>query len=286
MTENDANLKILKFVLITVLVLPNFVGNTLVCLVVKKDKSYHTFINFLLVHLAVTDIFVGISGFVEVCIEVFVPDKSTISTIACKLFSNNNLVLLGAFTSALIIIMISVHRYLGIVKPLRSIKYGDVHHLKFVIPLTWAISLAGMFPRLQKSFSGNECVEPNTRYAIGGVNFLGNFLGFVFGFLLPVGILCYLVWKIARVLQKRWKPLQMNSAGKYSMLKSQNKAIRRLGFVILVFCISVLPFQIVSLLKGILNIEESIWVELAEVISECILIAGSSINPFLYWVSN
>lgn len=278
--------KLFKFVLTIVLVLPNFVGNTLVCLVVKKDKSYHTFVNFLLVHLAVTDIFVGISGFIEVLIEVFVPDKSTINTVFCKLFSNDTLVLLGAFTTALNIIMIAVHKYLGIVKPLRSMQYGDVRHLKFVIPLTWVISLTSLIPRLRKTFSSPGCGELDSRNPVGNVNFLGNVLGFLLGFVIPVGILGYLVWKIARVLQKRWKPLKMNSSGKDSMMKSRRKVIRRLGYVIVVFCLSVLPYQIVFLVNGVLNLEESIWSGIAIDLSECVFIAGSSINPFLYWISN
>lgn len=286
MGEKYTFLKNFKFVLTILFVLPNFVGNTLVCLVVRKYKSYHTFVNFLLVHLALTDIFVGISGFVEVNIEVFVSDKSTINVVACKLFSNDTLVLLGAFTTELIIMMISVHKYLGIVKPLKSIKYGDVRYLKIIIPLTWVISLAGILPRLQKIFSLPDCGELDRQYSFGGLNFFGNVFGFVFGFLLPVGTLAWLLWKIARVLLKRWKPLKMNSSGKDLMMKSRRKATRRLGYVILVFCLSVLPYHIVALLNVVLSLEDSIWGLVAKELSECIFIAGSSINPFLYWISN
>ena len=38
----------------------NLIGNSLVCLVVLKDKSMRTPMNFLLVNLAVSDIIVGI----------------------------------------------------------------------------------------------------------------------------------------------------------------------------------------------------------------------------------
>ena len=44
----------------TQMVAINLIGNSLVCLVVLKDKTMRTPMNFLLVNLAVSDIIVGI----------------------------------------------------------------------------------------------------------------------------------------------------------------------------------------------------------------------------------
>jgi hypothetical protein len=287
MYERAVTLNVLKLLLTTATVLPNFVGNTLVCLVVKKDKSYHTFVNFLLVHLSVTDIVVGIFGFVEVAIDVFVQDKPT--SAVCKLLINQNLVLIGTFSSLLTIVMISVHRYLGIVKPLKSMKYTNVDNLKFIVPLTWIFSIVAFSVRIHKSLSLPGCKDfsiSDKTNSIGGVSFMGNLIGFVGGFLIPVAILGYLFWKINTALRNRHTTLRIGAAGQHAVSNSRKTTTRRLGYVILAFCMSTLPFQIVTFLKAVFNFEESVWGGISDVLAYCIFIAGSSFNPFLYWFSN
>ncbi|XP_031567534.1 neuromedin-U receptor 2-like [Actinia tenebrosa] len=282
MHEND-KLEVVKLVLTSAIVLPNFLGNFLVCLVVLRNRFFQTYINFLLVHLSVTDIFAGMFALLEAVLDITMEDKSFLHPILCKIVFNQHFVYIGVNSSYSTIIFISVVRYLFIAKPFKSVKFRSTKNLKYVIPVIWAVSLLSLSPRIYADFAMPGCsklvVLPMTSKIGGGISIVFR------GILLPVTTLSYTYWKIKKALNARQNIIcnTITSSRQQAALNSKKKTTRLLGFIIIAFVLCSVPHYCYAVARSIFSYHHLA----SHVYVDCLLfgifIASSSVNPFLYW---
>lgn len=276
-------LQLIKLVLTSVIVLPNFIGNILVCLVVLKNKFFQTYINFLLVHLAITDIFSGVFVLLEAVLDIAVEDRSSLNPILCKLIINQHFVYAGVIISYSTIIFISVLRYFFIAKPFKSMKFKNTKNLKYVIPLIWFVSLLSLAPRMYGDFSMPGCRRlvalPITIRIAGGIVIVFR------GILLPVTTLSVTYWKIKKALNARQIVINTTTASprQQAALNSKKMTARLLGFIIFAFVFCSVPHYCYAGARSILSYHYLASRVYVDMLLFCIFIAGSSVNPFLYW---
>ncbi|KAK3704669.1 hypothetical protein QZH41_006745 [Actinostola sp. cb2023] len=235
--SNNA-LAVTRLVLTSIVVVPNFIGNALVCLVVLRYKTLRTLINFLLVHLAITDILVGIFAILKAVLDVAIQDKSVMNVHICKLISNQHVVTMGVASSYTTIIIVSVLRYYGITKSLKFMVFRRVDKLLYFIPIIWLISAVSLAPRIIADFSKPGCakivaISKSSRIS-GGISIV------VRGILFPVLTFAYTYKKIYNGLRKRFKGLRTS-------IRRQNiakKSTRLLGFVMVAFVICTVPYRV------------------------------------------
>jgi hypothetical protein len=230
--------------------------------------------------LSITDILVGVFALIEALFDVFVQDKLTINPTICKFVSNQHFVYMGVISSYTTIIYISFLRYFGISKPLKSLKYRNMRNLKYVIPLIWIISLVSVSPRFYADFSRPGCAMliaiPLTSKIAGGISIVFR------GIVLPVTTLSYTYWKIRVALDVRHEGIEISSR-QQAAVSTKKKAARVLGFVILAFVVCSVPHYMYAVARSILSFHHLASHVYVEMFLFCVFIAGSSVNPFLYW---
>lgn len=277
MDDEQDTLFLTRFLLTSLIVIPNFIGNILVCFVVLKLRAFHTLINFLLVHLAITDIFVGIFALLQAIFEFAIHDKSTINVHICKLITNQHVVMMGVGSSYTTIVIVSILRYYGITKPMKSMTFGT-QKLCYFIPFIWFISLVALSPRMYGDFSnGLGCVRlvaiSKTSKIAGGISIVAR------GIILPVVTLTYTYRKIYSALRER---LIEQPSGERSRRHGALKSANVLGLVIVAFIFCTVPYHLYGFVVSVLGFHH-FSTNFLEMVLFCVFILGSSVNPYLYW---
>lgn len=271
-------LTLTRLVLTLAIVIPNFIGNVLVCWVVSRIKAFHTLINFLLVHLAITDVIVGVFALLQAIFEFIVKDKSNINVHICKLITNQHVVFMGVVSSYTTIVIVAILRYYGITKPLRSMAFRRPNKMFMFVPMIWIISFISLAPRFNADFSNSfGCTRivaiSKTTQISGGISIV------VRGIILPVVTLSYTYTIIYKALKKRMKTVSSKNTRQSAALRSANL----LGFVIVAFIFCTVPYHLYGFVISVLGFHHISSDEYLEMLLFCIFILGSTVNPYLYW---
>ncbi|KAL9957216.1 hypothetical protein ACROYT_G038826 [Oculina patagonica] len=133
---------------LSILVIVDIVGNSLVCAIVKRNRDLRIPINFLIVNLAVADIlfaaFITPSVFSDLTYTNH-PD-GVAGTVLCKLFTHGNVAWLAAASSIVTLVAISIERYHAVMHPLDNKWKLTVNKLKWVISGSWVIAVIPSLP--------------------------------------------------------------------------------------------------------------------------------------------
>lgn len=277
MTTEKLTLDSTRLAITSLIVVPNIIGNILVVWVILRIKTFQTLINLLLVHLAITDVSVGVFALVEAIFELTVQDRARINVNLCKLIINQHVVFLGVVSSYVTIVLVALLRYCFIVKPHKAIVFGRISKLYLFIPMIWTISFISLMPRFNADFSNNlGCTRivaiSKTSRISGGISIVAR------GILLPVITLAYTYRRMYTTLKEKLKTSSTKSAHKYGAMRSA----KLLGFVIVAFIICTVPYHIYGFVVSVLGFHLSSN-DFLEMLLFCVFILGSSVNPYLYW---
>ncbi|KAL9957211.1 hypothetical protein ACROYT_G038820 [Oculina patagonica] len=127
---------------LTLLVIINIMGNSLVCTIIKRNRDMRTPINYLLVNLAIADIvyaaFIAPKGFFKLT-SVHHPDGMT-GLVLCKLLTGGNVAWVGAVCSAVNLVAIAIERYYAVMYPYGNKWKLTKRKLKVIIPGSWVFA--------------------------------------------------------------------------------------------------------------------------------------------------
>lgn len=102
----------------TVMVLTDLIGNTLVILVVMRNRSMQTPFHYLLVNLAVADMMVAVFIAVQFIFgPLYTHPDGTLGVFLCKFITGGTLTWTGAVSSVFSLVAISIERYYAIMFP-------------------------------------------------------------------------------------------------------------------------------------------------------------------------
>ena len=261
-----------------IVLVSTIVGNILVCVVVHKTKQLQTFTTYLLVSLAASDLMVGVFGAIHL-VTAFAAENGAYPTKVCRAL--DAIIYLSAALSIYSLVLISVERYLAIVKPFTRRRRISLGLLKFIIPGVWicaAVVVAPMFYFLISSdFTGQEFVCWETLTLKSFEKPYKYFL-FVALYLLPMTVLTFLYGGIIRRL---WFRSKTDKGTNIAILRSRRRLTKMLGCVIIVFNFCWLPWCVTEVISA-----STVWLRNSSLLLFQLLslfaVANSSANVFIY----
>ncbi|XP_048585669.1 QRFP-like peptide receptor [Nematostella vectensis] len=270
---------VLIFVL-SLLMLTDLIGNTLVVIVVLRSRSLRTPMNFLLVNLAIADMMVAIfMSPRHIFLPAFTHPEGYTGDIVCKLLTGGNLMWVGGAASSFCLVAVAIERYYAILYP--HLDKGRVtrSRLKVIILVCWLYAFVVDIPPFLVIFYNHDrrfCTEywPNISLARAYTIMMFNL-----DFALPVVLMGALY---SRVVYRLWfRQNNDTSHAQLAVARSRKKVTMMVLIVTVIFGLCWMPVLTLYMLSYHLpnDFEYASTIHNAAVVFICI---NSSINPFIY----
>lgn len=271
---------LLLYTLLSSVALLTVALNLLVVISISHFRQLHTPTNLLLLSLAVSDLLVGL---------LVMPVESIRFIEACWLMGDLMCALsyiIGfTLTSASVgnMVLISIDRYVAICYPLQYPTKVTVSRVEVCVCVCWACSLLynGLIlkdhlrrPERHNSCHG-ECVVV--------IDFVSGAVDLVFTFIGPCAVIIVLYMRVFVVAVSQARAMRSHvtavTAGAVTVTakKSERKAARTLGVLILVFLLCFCPYYYPSLAGQDISNSASSWA-----IVSWLLYFNSCLNPLIY----
>ncbi|XP_008303194.1 trace amine-associated receptor 13c-like [Stegastes partitus] len=265
--------RLLLHIVMSFLSLVTVVLNLLVIISVSHFRKLQTPTNILLLSLAVSDCLVGL---------VMTPGHILtqrpcwfLGILPCSLYHYTSFIITSASVGNMV--LISVDRYVAICDPLHYPTRVTERRVKLWVCLCWLGSVLYniLFIKAQLG-SQYSCYGE----CLLNVELIGGTVDLVFTFILPVSVIIVLYLRVfvvavsqARAMRSHTAAVTLQLSVNSSTKKSELKAARTLGIVVLVFLMCFCPYYCVSLAGGS---------EFYTFLVSCILYCNSCLNPVIY----
>ncbi|KAM4730650.1 trace amine-associated receptor 13c-like [Anableps anableps] len=244
--------------------------NLLVIISVSHFRQLHKTTNFLLLSLAISDFMVGL---------VFFPGEGSrltscwfLGDVMCLLYSYIVSVIVSASVGN--IVLISVDRYVAICDPLHYHRRITVARIRLCISLCWLYSAFYSITFVKDGLS----VKKTSCHGVClfFIDFSAAVLDLIFTFIVPVTVIVVLYTRVFIVAVFQARAIRSHASLQRSATvgKSELKAARTLGILVLVFLICFCPFYCAAL-GGDVSFNTSATVL-------CIFCINSCLNPLIY----
>ncbi|XP_037344633.2 trace amine-associated receptor 13c-like, partial [Pungitius pungitius] len=237
--------RMLIYILMSSISLLTVALNLLVIISISHFKQLHTPTNLLLLSLAVSDFFVGLFMIFQIMI---IDGCWLLGDLMCSLW----LVLLSIISSSSVVtmVLISVDRYVAICYPLHYLTKIQPKSVKVCVCLCWMF--AALFNslllknNLQQPGRYNSCIGE----CVFEMNYIANLIDLIVTFIFPIIVIIILYIRIFGVAVYQARAMRSHIAvvkNKITAKKSEMKAARNLGVVVVVFLICVCPYYCFAL---------------------------------------
>ncbi|XP_020778957.2 trace amine-associated receptor 13c-like [Boleophthalmus pectinirostris] len=263
------------YTLLYITALVTTVLNLLVIIAISHFRQLHSSTNFILLSLAVSDFFVGIVVFpVE---SLMSRTCWTLGDVMCVVYLIIPITLVSASVGNMV--LISVDRYVAICDPMHYQTRMTVKIVGISIGVCWLGSLLYSFCLMYENL-----VEPGRHTSCRGecvINVSGE-ADLVIVFIIPVSVIVVLYLRVFVVAVTQARSMCHQVSNKQNVVtvtarKSEIKAARNLGVVIVVFLICYSPYYCVSLTGGNLMIGSP-----TEMFMSFWMYCNSTLNPVIY----
>ncbi|KAL9957202.1 hypothetical protein ACROYT_G038811 [Oculina patagonica] len=103
---------------LSILAIIDVVGNSLVCVIIKRNRELRIPINYLLVNLAVVDILYATFIAVKIFFKLtFTHQDGVIGKVLCKFITDGNVAWIGGASSIVTLVAIAIERYYAVMYP-------------------------------------------------------------------------------------------------------------------------------------------------------------------------
>ncbi|XP_070816966.1 trace amine-associated receptor 13c-like [Chaetodon trifascialis] len=250
--------------------------NLLVIISISHFRQLQTPTNLILLSLAVSDLLVGLTVMpAEIILlqSCWFQDK-----ISCALMYLSGFILTSASVGNMV--LISMDRYVAICYPLRYSSMVTPSRVKICVSLCWTCSVIYNIIILKNYLSqidlSNSCYQECVviiNYISGAVDLLLTFFGPV-----TVIIVLYVRVFVVAVSQARVMRSQISAVKSITVTvkKSEMRAARTLGIILLVFILCLCPYYIPSLAGQDTTVGEESSVQ------SWLFYCNSSFNPLIY----
>ncbi|XP_037344642.2 trace amine-associated receptor 13c-like [Pungitius pungitius] len=249
--------------------------NLLVIISISHFKQLQTPTNLLLLSLAVSDFFVGLFMIFKI---LMIDDCWLLGDLMCSLW----LILLSIILSSSVgtMVLISVDRYVAICYPLHYFTKVKPKRVQVCVCLCW------MFAALFNSLLVKDNLEHPGRYnsCIGEcvyyMNYIANLVDLIVTFLFPITLIVILYIRIFGVAVYQARAMRSHIAVvtmKVTVKKSEMKAARNLGVVVVVFLICISPYYCF-----VLTSQNNLYTASSVTIVIWLFQFNSCLNPLIY----
>ena len=262
----------------SLIVVVNLIGNSLVCLVVIRNRYMRNAMNYLLVNLACADMMVAIFIAPQyIFLHTYKHPRGLTGDYLCKLLTGGTLVWIGGVVSVVSLIAIAFERYFAVLYPHDEKRRISKSKLKVIIPACWLFSLVWNFPLflvVKYSKELDFCYEEwplewyMNAYSLGWLIVIG---------ILPLSIMTSLY---SRVVFNLWvrghQPVELTQR---AVIKSRKRVTKMVLTVTVVCAVCWLPNLIVYVLDFYGLIMHGDIVHTTTVV---LVTLNSAANPIIY----
>ncbi|XP_069009708.1 trace amine-associated receptor 13c-like [Embiotoca jacksoni] len=269
----------LIYILLSSISLFTVILNLLVIISIAHFRQLHTTTNLLLLSLAVSDFFVGILMFFLI---VVIDGCWFLSDLMCALYQYLSYMITSSSIGTMVII--SIDRYVAICYPLHYSSKITIQRVQMCVWLCWICSVVytGLVLKdfLKQSGRSNSCFGD----CVLVINYIAGLFDLVISFIAPITVIVLLYVRVfvvavsqARIMRSQLAPVRLQKSVTVTVKKSELKAARTLGVVVLVFIICMCPFYCATL-SGQINVFNAS----ADAFVVCLFNFNSCLNPIIY----
>uniref|UniRef100_A0A3Q3QM27 G-protein coupled receptors family 1 profile domain-containing protein n=1 Tax=Monopterus albus TaxID=43700 RepID=A0A3Q3QM27_MONAL len=253
--------------------------NLLVIISISHFKQLHTPTNLLILSLAVSDFFVSFLLLFQIMI---IDGCWYLSDIMCLFYC----VLAYIITSSSIetMVLISVDRYVAICHPLRYSTKVTPKRVKICVSVCWFFSLSCFTLLLKDNLNQpgryNSCVGE----CVIVLNIFEQYTDLILTFIIPITLIIVLYIRVfvvavsqAHAMRSHIAAITLKHSVSVTAKKSELKAARTLGVVIVVFILCICPYFFTTLMGKLTLVNTS-----SEAFVICLLYVNSCLNPIIY----
>ncbi|XP_037312205.2 trace amine-associated receptor 13c-like [Pungitius pungitius] len=269
----------LTYILLSSICLLTVTLNLLVIISISHFRQLHTPTNLLLLSLAVSDFFVGLLMFFQI---VLIEGCWFLGDLMCILYQYLAYIITSASVGTMV--LISVDRYVAICEPLHYSNKVTQKRVKICVCLCWTCSAFFQSLVLKNNLQQpgrynsciGECVVVND-YIFALLDLFLSFIG-------PVIVIVILYMRVfvvavtqARAMRSQLAVLPLKCSMIITAKKSETKAARTLGVVVVVFLVCLCPYYCVSLSE-----QDTLLSASSATIAICVFYFNSCLNPLIY----
>ncbi|KAK2840296.1 hypothetical protein Q5P01_014036 [Channa striata] len=268
----------LTYVLLFSLSLLTAFLNLLVVISISHFKQLHTPTNLLLLSLAVSDFFIGILMFFQV---MLIDGCWFLGDLMCAVYQYIAYIITSASVGTMV--LISVDRYVAICYPLLYSTEITHNRVKVCVCLCWVSSVIFQSLILQDVLNQPGKFNSCNGECVFVINYIAGVSDFILTFIVPITVIVVLYLRVfvvavsqARAMRSHVAAVSLQRSVKLTK-KSELKATRTLGVVIIVFLICLCPYYCVALTgqDTVMNASSAAFVI-------CLYYFNSCLNPVIY----
>ncbi|XP_037344677.2 trace amine-associated receptor 13c-like [Pungitius pungitius] len=269
----------LTYILLSSISLLTVTLNLLIIISISHFRQLHTPTNLLLLSLAVSDFIVGLIVFFQI---VLIEGCWFLGDLMCIVYTFLDFIITSASVGTMV--LISVDRYVAICEPLHYANKVTQKRVKICVCLCWTCSaIYSTLPlkdNLEEPGRYNSCFGE----CVIVINYVAGLADLFLIFICPVTVIVVLYVRVFVVAVTQARAMRSHAAAlplKFSMTitpkKSEMKAARTLGVVIVVFLLCLCPYYCVSLSgqDTLINVSSG-------TIVVCLFYFNSCLNPLIY----
>ena len=231
---------------LTAMIVFNIIGNSLVCLLILKNKGMKISINWLLFHLAIADLLVAVLFIPPCVLSHFIEQPGgVIGDVLCMFITAGTLGWAAASASSFLLVAVAFERYFATLHPFRSLSQSRSWWL---VPLLWILAILIDLPSIIVSAYDTEsqmCVENFPDYATTSAYYIS---WSICNSGLPTCIMVYLYTRI--ILHLRNHSLIPGSS-QAPATRSRNKVTKMLISVTAIFIMCWTPQTVLCVLSPV-----------------------------------
>ena len=265
-------------VIFGILALVNVTGNVLIMVVISRNKSMRTPVNYLLLCLAVSDMMVGICSIASKMIlpYIYPHPQGIFGTAVCKLLTKDNFFWICGHTSATILAVIAYERYQVVVHPYTATEKITNKRMLLGVVVCWVINMAIIFNWIllaRVDLSTGYCDYDET----DGNNFFKVFkyvngVSFAVPFVLMVVLYTRVVWVMVKHTD------QVLDGQHLAVTRMRRKVTTMLVVATIVYITTCGPLSVITVLQTSIDFFRTVWYEI-KVLMMCL---NSTTNAFIY----
>ncbi|XP_075960725.1 trace amine-associated receptor 13c-like [Anarhichas minor] len=273
------SVSMLTYILLSSISLLTVTLNLLVIISISHFKQLHTPTNLLLLSLAVSDFFVGFL----MCFQIVLIDGCwSFGDLMCILYQYLGYIITAASVGTMV--LISVDRYVAICEPLHYPNKVTQKRVKICVGLCWICSALFdsllMKDNLEQPGRYNSCFGE----CVVVINYFAGLADLFLTFIGPVTVIIVLYMRVfvvavsqARAMRSHTAAFSLKCSVSVTAKKSELKAARTLGVVIVVFLVCLCPYYCVALTgqDTLINASTATFVI-------CLVYFNSCLNPVIY----
>ncbi|XP_028654774.2 trace amine-associated receptor 13c-like [Erpetoichthys calabaricus] len=278
-----AAVSLILYILAAGAVMITFSGNLVVIISICHFKQLHTPTNILVLSLAMADFLVGTVVMPFMTIQS-IESCWYLGEIVCMVYTMSLAFL--TTVSMLNLAVIAIDRYLAICSPMFYTIRITVRFACYCVVVVWLVTLSYISAMVfsNGNTEGVIGVDPCPGDCVFVLNLTWGTTDLVCSFIMPVSLMVTLYTKIIIIAKRHAKAISVQQRVQLHnnmppLKKSEAKASKTLGIVVLVFLLCWLPFYICTILNQFISYPVPSFVFCA-----CLWLAflNSGINPIIY----